>query len=42
MWKWDRIEKGRPQADGEVGFEVELVIGVDCEQDRVPYPNSCV
>ena len=27
LWKWHRIEKGRPLTEGEIGFVVELVMG---------------
>jgi hypothetical protein len=27
LWKWHRIEKGRPLTEDEVGFVVELVLG---------------
>jgi len=26
LWKWHRIEKGRPLTDVEIGFVVELVM----------------
>ena len=31
LWKWHRIEKGRPQTEDEIEFVVDLVMGwIDC------------
>lgn len=35
LWKWYRIEKGRPLGDDEIGFVVALVMGWIGDQDHV-------
>ncbi|XPS82298.1 uncharacterized protein Dvar_03160 [Desulfosarcina variabilis str. Montpellier] len=40
LWKWNRIEKGRPLTEDEVRIVVELVMGWIDEQTRKLHSNN--